>query len=108
MFNHTSRYHSIGISTTTAADGRTVSYLRRRFIPGAETMATLVEVTVTEADRLDLIAARVLGDPEQFWRIADANNAMDPLDLTAEPGGTLKVGVPQAAGLSMAVGETTT
>jgi hypothetical protein len=58
-------------------------------------MPVLQEVTVTAADRLDLIAARTLGDPEQFWRVCDANNAMDPLDLTTTLGRVLRVPVPQ-------------
>jgi nucleoid-associated protein YgaU len=59
-------------------------------------MPLLVEVTVNQGDRLDLIAARALGDPELFWRICDANNAMDPLELTAEPGRRLRVAIPQS------------
>jgi hypothetical protein len=58
-------------------------------------MPLLVEVTVTQGDRLDLITARTLGDPEQFWRICDANNAMNPFALTAEPGRVLRVAMPQ-------------
>ena len=50
---------------------------------------------MTEGDRLDLITARTLGDPEQFWRICDANNTMNPSDLTAETGRVLRVPVPQ-------------
>ena len=45
---------------------------------------------VTGADRLDLIAYRYLGDPHQFWRIADANPDAD-LDALAEPGRTLGI-----------------
>ncbi len=55
----------------------------------------MVEITVNDGDRLDLITAKTLGDPEQFWRVCDANNAMNPFDLTAEPGRTLRVPVPQ-------------
>jgi hypothetical protein len=40
---------------------------------------------VTEGDRLDNITAHYLGDPEQFWRVADANNAMNPTDLVKQP-----------------------
>jgi nucleoid-associated protein YgaU len=58
-------------------------------------MPLLVEVTVTEGDRLDLITARTLGDPEQFWRICDANNTMHPAALTAQPGQRVRVPVPQ-------------
>lgn len=60
-----------------------------------EEMQLLVEVTVTQGDRLDLIASRTLGNPEHFWRICDANNAMNPFDLTAEIGRTLRIPVPQ-------------
>ena len=53
-------------------------------------------------DRLDLITARTLGDPEQFWRICDANDALDPDDL-AEPGRRL-ASRPDAAAMSPLLG----
>ena len=58
-------------------------------------MPLLAEVAVGQGDRLDLITARTLGDPEQFWRVCDANDAMDPRELTAETGRALRVPVPQ-------------
>jgi hypothetical protein len=94
MFKPTSRYYALEEVSLTTADGRIITYKRRRFLPDGEKMPLLVEVTVTEGDRLDLITARTLGDPEQFWRICDANNAMDPLDLTAEVGTVVRVPVP--------------
>ena len=63
--------------------------------PKEKTYLFLGEVTVTEGDRLDLITARTLGDPEQFWQICDANNAMNPVDLTAELGRSLVIPLPQ-------------
>lgn len=96
MFEQTSRYNNLETATLTTPDGRKVNYKRRRFLPRGEAMPLLVEVTVTQGDRLDLITARVLGDPEQFWRVCDANNAMNPADLTDEPGRTLRVALPQA------------
>ena len=60
----------------------------------------LVEITVNQGDRLDLITANTLGDPEQFWRICDANDAMHPGELTAVPGRRLRVAVPQVQGAS--------
>lgn len=45
-------------------------------------------------DRIDLVSSRSLGDPEQFWRLCDANNAMYPLILTTSPGRVLDVPVP--------------
>lgn len=95
MFDHTSRYYRIETATYTTRDGRTISYKRRRFLPQGERLPLLVEVTVTDGDRLDLIANRTLGNPEQFWRICDANNAMNPFDLVAEPGRVVRVAVPQ-------------
>lgn len=95
MFTFTSRYYNLETVTHTLADGRTVNYKRRRLLPPGEPMQLLVEVAVTEGDRLDLITARTLGDPEHFWRVADANNAMNPFDLTTEIGRVLRVPVPQ-------------
>jgi hypothetical protein len=36
-----------------------------------------------------------LGDPTVFWRIADANDVMDPADLVDEPGEIVRIPVPQ-------------
>jgi len=98
MFDHASRYFPLETTTYTLPDGRQVSYKRRRFLPQGESLPLLVEVMVTGSDRLDLLAAKTIGDPLQFWRIADANNAMHPETLTAEPGATLRVPVPQPIG----------
>jgi hypothetical protein len=95
VFEPTSRYYAIETATFVAADGREVAYKRRRFLPRGATLPLLVEVVVGQGDRLDLITARTLGDPEQFWRVADANDAMNPVDLTAAPGRALRVPVPQ-------------
>ena len=62
------------------ADGRVVSYFSRRFLPPGSSMPLVMGVTVTQGDRLDLIAARTFGDPEQYWRICDANDALDPFE----------------------------
>jgi len=45
-------------------------------------MVIVAEHLVVLGDRLDNIAARHLGDPEQFWRLCDANDAMQPPELT--------------------------
>jgi nucleoid-associated protein YgaU len=94
MFEHKSRYNTLEDASHTTADGRVLTYKRRRFLPDGKNMPLLVEVTVTQGDRLDLITARTLGDPEQFWRICDANNTMDPSDLI-ETGRILRIPVPQ-------------
>jgi len=94
MFEHTSRYYDLENATFITPDGRKMTYKRRRFLPHGENMPLLAEITPMQGDRLDLIAFRTLGDPTLFWRICDANNAMNPEDLI-EPGRIIRVAVPQ-------------
>ena len=82
MFEASSRYYQIENATLTLDNGQVITYKKRRFLPDGQAMPLLQQVTVAASDRLDRIAGKVLGDPEQFWRICDANNAMYPLDLT--------------------------
>jgi hypothetical protein len=95
LFEPTSRYYALEEATFTMPDGRIVTYKRRRRIPSAAELQLLAEVEVTQGDRLDLITARTLGDPEQFWRVADANDAMNPFELTRAVGRSLRVPLPQ-------------
>jgi hypothetical protein len=95
MFNHLSRYINVPQRKYKTPDGREVTYICRRFLPRGEEMRLLAEVSVNEGDRLDNITARTIGDPEQFWRVCDANNAMNPFHLTIEPGVKLRVPVPE-------------
>lgn len=81
-----SRYYGIGQAEFTTPGGETIVFLRRRIIPPADQSDSFTEYSVAEGDRLDNIAAAHLGDPEQFWQIADANSAMRPEELTDEPG----------------------
>lgn len=100
MFNEepfpvTSRYHGLETATTKLPGGKTVAYVKRRFLPTPASFSLLQEHIVTEGERLDHIAAQHLGDPEQFWRTADANNAMRPQDLTEEAGRRLRITLPE-------------
>lgn len=99
MFNEvfplTSRYHRIETKTLEMPDGKTLVYLRRRFVPPGDRFALVVEHTVAAGDRLDNLAAHYLGDPLQFWRLADANEAMEPEELTAEVGRRLRITQPE-------------
>jgi nucleoid-associated protein YgaU len=74
-----------------------ITYLSRRFVPqpGAPNYATVAQHTVKNGDRLDLIAARYLGDPLMFWLLCDANGAIAPNDLIATPGRVLAITTPQ-------------
>lgn len=94
-FSPTSRYSGIDTATLTTSTGKTVIYLRRRFVPAPERFALLQEHSITQGDRLDNITAQYLGDPEQFWRLCDANRAMHPNELTATIGRRLKITLPE-------------
>jgi hypothetical protein len=93
-FPPNSRFANAEVVTLTLPDGRVVAYVRRRFIPPPERYALLREHVVSQGDRLDLIAATYLGDPEQFWRIADANAAIAPEELTSTSGRHIRITLP--------------
>ena len=90
-----SRYYGVETAELKTASGEIVVYLRRRFVPQPERFELLEVHTVTEGERLDHIAAKHLGDPEQFWRICDANRAMHPDDLTETIGRKLRITLPE-------------
>lgn len=95
LFPPTSRYHNIETATLETADGKEIVYLKRRFVPAPDRFTLLQEHQVVEGDRLDNITARYLSDPLQFWRICDANTAMNPPELTAEIGRRLRITLPE-------------
>jgi hypothetical protein len=94
-FPITSRYFTTESAIFETADGRQIIYLRRRFLPQPDRFSLLQEHTVAQGERLDNITALYLGDPEQFWRVADANGAMRPDELTEEIGRKLKITLPE-------------
>jgi hypothetical protein len=94
MFEQTSRYYQVEDASIETKDGGKVAYKKRRFLPDWSKMILLQELKVNDGDRLDTISARVVGDPEQFWRICDANNTMHPLELTSEPGRPIRIARP--------------
>lgn len=94
MFPRTSRYYNIEIVRITTPDQREIVYLRRRFLPLAPPAVIIAEHAVEDGDRLDNVTAKYLGDPEQFWQVCDANDAMQPDELTEEIGRRLKVAMP--------------
>jgi hypothetical protein len=90
-----SRYTGIGTATWETPDGRTIVYLRRRFIAPPERFALVHRHTVQDGDRPDLLAFHYLGDTEQFWRIADPNVVFSPNELTDERGRRLAITLPE-------------
>jgi hypothetical protein len=99
MFDHMSRYYPLATASLVTPDGNVVSYVSRRFLPQGSSLALMFEVAVAPGERIDLLANRVYGDPLAFWRICDANNAMDPGDMlteaAADPSRRLRAPLPQ-------------
>jgi len=97
MFDTTSRYVNLETGTLNVPDEeggtREVRYVRRRVIPSADNLTTLVEHTVAQGERLDQVTARYLGDPTQFWRVCDANNVVRPEELE-EAGRVIRIALP--------------
>lgn len=94
-FSPTSRYAGIEVAHWVKPDGGIVPYVRRRFIPAPERFALLQEHRVAEGDRVDNLAAQYLGDPEQFWRLCDANNVLRPDALTEQIGQPVRITLPE-------------
>ena len=99
-FDHRSRYAELAAQPAVYVDarGREIPYVRRRFLPQGRRIPTLNEIAVGPGERLDLLATRAVGDPQQFWRLCDANDAMNPFDLLAESGPSLRVPLPIRTG----------
>lgn len=95
MFPINSRYNGIATVTLELQDGKQIVYLRRRFVPAPERFDLLTEHTVSEGERLDNITALYLGDPEQFWRVCDANGVMRPEELTETVGRKIRITLPE-------------
>ncbi len=95
QFPPNSRYYGIETAILEDADGVQTAYLRRRLVPQPERFALLQTHRVSQGERLDNIAARYLDDPEQFWRLCDANRALRPDRLTERAGRSLRVTLPE-------------
>ena len=79
MFARGSRYETVPQAVHVDRDGREHPYVLLRVIPPPP--PTIATHRVAEGDRLDLLAWRYLRDPEHFWRLCDANGALDPDEL---------------------------
>jgi hypothetical protein len=93
-FDPSSRYHGLPTRRITTADGRTVTIVARRFVPAPGNLAEPQGHRVREGDRADALAARLLGDPSLWWRLADANAVLFADELTEQAGRRLRVTLP--------------
>ncbi len=94
-FPITSRYHGIETKTIELADGSTVSYVKRRFVPLPERFSTVGTHLVTAGERPDHVAHQHLNNAEQFWLLCDANAVLMPEELTATVGRRIRITLPE-------------
>jgi hypothetical protein len=92
MFFRGSRYETVPDATWRDASGLEIPYKQLRLIPSPPAFQMH---RVAAGDRFDLIAFRFYQDPEQFWRICDANRALLPDDLLRDSGRFLKIPLPE-------------
>ena len=78
MFFKGSRYEQVPEGVFKDARGRQIPYKLLRIIADAPSLQTRI---VQSLDRLDMLAFQYYDDPEQFWRICDANLAIIPDEL---------------------------
>lgn len=90
MLDPQSRYAKLPTATHVEPDGREIVYITRRFLPRTDRLMATGRVGVRAGDRLDLIAARVLGSAENWWRLGDANPSLHPEELE-HPGAELLI-----------------
>lgn len=95
MISQDSRYQ--GLQTTVDLEGRSIASLRIRLLPQPDSLTVVATHTVGYGERLDIIAAQELANPELFWRIADANPTND-LAALVEPGRILRITLPNQLG----------
>ena len=86
-----SRYHGLPMRRMTLSDGREVAFVGRRFLPPLDTYETIAIHAVQDGDRLDLLAAQYFADPEQGWRIPEANAVRDPRAVLVQAGSRIAI-----------------
>ncbi len=94
-FSPASRYYGIDTAVFESENQGKIVYVKRRFIAPPEDFQLLQEHSVSQGERLDNITHQYLGDPEQFWRICDANAVLDPHELTDTVGRKIRITLPE-------------
>ena len=94
IFPPNSRYHQVPLRTRTKADGTEETFVGRRIIPATDRYRALDRYRTEGAARIDGVATTAFGDPEQYWRICDANGQPEPADATTPEGRLLVIPLP--------------
>lgn len=93
-FTANSRYAGLVLRTRTAADGTVETFLPRRIVPAPGRFTAFGIRRLTGSERIDDVAAEAYGDPELYWRIADALPLEDPADLLGQEGRRVPLPLP--------------
>ncbi len=84
MISNRSRYSTASVGVIDGSRGPVVTILPTE---RGVRVFSFTYLTLTQGDRVDLIAKRVYGDETMWWRIADANPEI--LDWTFPPVGAV-------------------
>ena len=95
LYPPNSRYYGQPTLTIELPNGTVLTYLSQRYVPGPGQFALLKLYSVVQGDRLDNLASSFFNDPQQYWRICEANNAIRPAALTETIGTQLRITLPQ-------------
>ena len=93
-----SRYAGIAERSYVAPDGRMITYSARRLLPPPGRLRPLAIYQHDQDRRIDAIAETYYGDPEQYWRICDANLVFWPPDATEVADARLIIPLPEEIG----------
>ncbi len=94
-FDAASRYSGVAIKLHQPRAGQAgVAFVGRRFIPPPSSIGVAARFVVAGSDRPDTVAAKTLGEPLLYWRLADANAVLSPAKLTDTLGRILVVPLP--------------
>ncbi len=75
-----SRYAKATVRTGHDRTGEELETFELREIPPT---GGVLRIVATANDRLDLLANRYYHDPTLFWKICDASDHLDPIDVVA-------------------------
>lgn len=94
FFPLNSRYRDVPLRTRVAPDGTVETFVGRRIIPALERYGIVGRHRLIAGDRIDGVAAEAIGDPEQYWKLCDANGDADPAQAAEPPGRLLIIPLP--------------
>lgn len=89
-----SRYFGLTLRSRTTPDGTVETFLPRRLIPPPDRFQSFGQTRLSGSERIDDVAAEAYGNPELYWRIADALGLQDPASLLGQEGRLIPLPLP--------------